>query len=144
MSVPYQIETMLAQMGKGLSGARVYVGASQITYSCKEEGGESKVLPNGLIDAPISVCFKVNGKRGASWKMIVSLEPSDTYTVRLWKPIRQTALAAAKAMEAGKPEKYGEVLDESSDVYCDVLQEVIERMYDRAIKKHNDGFIPMG
>jgi hypothetical protein len=38
----------------------------------------------------------------------------------------------------------GEVLDSSSDIYCDMLQECVERMYDRAIKEKNGGFIPLG
>ena len=30
------------------------------------------------------------------------------------------------------------------DVYCDTLQSVIEQVYDRAIKEHNEGFINLG
>ena len=151
MSLPYQIEAMVSQLGgRGLNGAMAYVGASKPTYSCKFEtgGANSKVTENGLVDAPVSLAFSVNGKRGAGWKIIVSIEASNTYTVRLWKPLNATALARAKEMAAakaeGRPERYGEVLDESSDVYCDVLKEVVERMYDRAIKKDGDGFVPLG
>jgi len=134
MSLPYQIQAMLEQMGSGLSGARVYVGASKLTYSCKYEtgGAASKVMKNGTVDAPVALIFSVNGKRGAGWKMIVSLEPSDTYTVRLWKPCWRTS-----------SDRVGEILDESSDIYCDQLRECIERMYDRAIQKHCGGFIPL-
>ena len=140
MSVPYQIQAIMEQLGNGLRGARAYVGASQLTYSCKQEtgGGESKVLDNGLVDAPVALTFKVNGKKGAGWKIIISIEPSDTYTVRLWKPVRAIAKKVAEGRWNGK---LGEVLDESSDVYCDQLQESVERMYDRAIQKHNGGFI---
>jgi len=146
MSVPYQIQAMREQLGKGLNGALAYVGASQLTYSCKDESGgaESKVLENGAIDAPVALIFKVNGKRGAGWKMIVSLEPSDTYTVRLWQASRIGPKRATSLIEAGKPIPVGEVLDTVTDVYCDQLQDIVEQMYDKAIKEKNDGFIPLG
>jgi hypothetical protein len=142
MSVPYQIQAIMEQLGNGLRGARAFVGASQLTYSCKHEtgSGESKVLDNGLVDAPVALTFNVNGKKSAGWKIIISLEPSDTYTVRLWKPI---PMRAKKVLEGRWDGKLGEVLDESSDVYCDQLQESVERMYDRAIQQHNGGFIPL-
>ena len=142
MSIPYQIQAIMEQLGNGLNGARAYVGASQLTYSCKHEagGGNSKVLENGLVDAPVALTFNVNGKKGAGWKIIISIEPSDTYTVRLWKPV---PMRAKKALEVGWDGKVGEILDESTDVYCDQLQESVERMYDRAIQKHSGGFIPI-
>jgi len=149
MSLPYQIEAMREQLGKGLRGAMAYVGASKPTYTCKHEtgGGNSEVTENGLVSAPVALTFAVNGKRGAGWRIIVSIEASDTYTVRLWKPVNTTAKARMKEMEKaaaeGRPMKLGEVLDESSDVYCDVLQEVVERMYDRAINEKCGGFIPL-
>jgi hypothetical protein len=142
MSIPYQIQAIMEQLGSGLRGARAYVGASQLTYSCKQEsgGGESKVLENGLVDAPVALTFNVNGKKGAGWKIIISIEPSDTYTVRLWKPVRVSAKKVAEGRWDGKN---GEILDESTDIYCDQLQESVERMYDRAIQKHSGGFIPL-
>lgn len=146
MSLPYQIEAMRQQLGTGLRGAMAYVGASQPTYSCKYPtgGATSKVTENGLVDAPVSLCFKVNGKRGAGWRMIVSLEATDTYTVRLWKKNPMGAKTAMKLMAEGKPLKVGEVISERSDVYCDNLQQVVEGMYDDAIKEKNGGFIPLG
>ena len=43
----------------------------------------------------------------------------------------------------GMPVPAGEVLDTRENVYCDQLQEIVEQMYDRAIKNYNGGFIPM-
>jgi hypothetical protein len=144
--LPYQVQAIREQLGKGLRGALVYVGASQLTYSCKYENGgaESKVTDNGSIDAPVSLAFSVNGKRGAGWKIIVSLEPSDTYTVRLWQASRIGPKRAVRLMAECKPIPAGEVLDEASGVYCDQLQGIVEQMYDKAIKEKNDGFIPLG
>jgi hypothetical protein len=144
--LPYQIQAIREQLGNGLNGAMVYVGANQPTYSCKYESGgaESKVLENGLIDAPVSLAFRVNCKRGAGWRIFISLELSDTYTVRLWKPSKISLKKQCQLMAENKLVPVGEVLDSSSDIYCDMLQECVERMYDRAIKEKNGGFIPLG
>jgi len=74
----------------------------------------------------------VNGKEREAWKMVVSLESDDTYTVRLFRK--------------ATPEEWGRkilavVLDTDTDVYCDNLQAVVEGMYDQAIKKYNRGMI---
>lgn len=146
MSLPYQIQAMKEQLGSGLRGALAYVGANQLTYNCKYEtgGSNSKVFENGTVEAPVSLIFKVNGKRGAGWKMIINIEADDTYTVRLWQSARIGAKRAVKLMAEGKLIPAGEVLYEASMVYCDNLQAVVEAMYDKAIKEKNGGFIPLG
>jgi hypothetical protein len=67
--------------------------------------------------------------------MIVNLEPSDTYTVRLWK-----AYGPQKMVKTGL---VGAVMDEIENVYCDDLQAVIKRVYDNAINQHCGGFVRM-
>lgn len=143
--IPQTIQSIQQQLGHGLTGAMVYVGASHPTYLCKHEygGAESKVLENGMIDAPVSLSFKVNGKRGQGWRIFISLEPSDTYTVRLWKSIKTSLKKTCKLLQEKKIIPVGEVLDTATDIYCDQLQECVEGMYDRAIKAHNQGFIPL-
>lgn len=145
MSLPYQIEAMVKQIGQGLNGGFVYVGASKKYFTCKYStgGATSTVLPNGTVDAPVSLVFRVNGKRNAGWRFIVSIEPSDTYTVRLWKPIKIGLKKTCQLMAENKMVPVGEVIDSATDVYCDQLQDCIERMYDKAIKEHNQGFIPL-
>jgi hypothetical protein len=69
----------------------------------------------------------VNGKPGNRWMIKITLDFSDTYIVELI---------------AGRGDKV-ESLDRREDVYCDELQSEVEQMYDRAIKEHNHGFIPL-
>lgn len=146
MSLPYQIEQMSHQIGNGLNGGFAYIGASKKYYTCKYPtgGATSTVLPNGTVDAPVSLVFNVNGKKGAGWKIIVSLEPSDTYTVRLWKPSKISLKKQCQLMSANQMVPVGTVMATSTDVYCDQLQGCIEAMYDKSIREHNNGWIPMG
>ena len=131
--VPYTIQEIIAQLGgMGLYGAPVYMGTKSVSYRCKNGRGDSEATPEGLIDYDTGVQLKVNGKRGRNWTVIVSLEFSDTYTVRLWQS------ATPKKRAEGI---VGEILDTRTDVHCEELQEVVEQMYDEAIKKHNGGFI---
>lgn len=145
MNIPYQIQAMMEQLGTSINGAFAYVGASTKVYSCKYPtgGSNSKVLENGLVEAPVSLTFQVNGKRGAGWRIIVNLEANDTYTVRLWKAARLGAKTVAKLMSQNKPVVMGEVLAEVTDVYCDNLQRIVEQVYDNAIQRHCGGFIPI-
>lgn len=133
MKTPVEIAQMHEQLGgTGLSGAFVYCGANRCTYQ-SQDLRPSQVLPDGTVDLGTGLVFHVNGKRGQNWRFIVSLEPSDTYTVRLWRSA--TAAEQAKGLR-------GVLLEEKDDIYCDTLQECVEGMYDRAIAKHCDGFIP--
>jgi hypothetical protein len=61
--------------------------------------------------------------------MLVTLEPSDTYDVRL---VNLTAPIE------------DQVIEHRQDVYCDDLQHAVERVYDKAIESRNEGFIPIG
>jgi hypothetical protein len=140
--LPYTIRTIIEQMGgSGLRGAMVYVGASTRTYKCPRVEGEcrpdypSRRTENGegLIDYQVGLSFKVNGKRGQGWTMIVAYEADDTYTVWLWKRIRRPRYTG----------QVGEVLAEHRGVYCDQLKSTVEQTYDEAIRQHCGGFIPL-
>ena len=138
--IPETIQSIIAQMGgRGLTGALVYIGTSQLGYKCPDPEGEcrsgyrSKETETGAIDYDVGLAFKVNGKPTQNWTMVVAYEPDDTYSVWLWRRAKPTEAKAGKA---------GVVLDHLSDVYCDMLKMVVERMYDKAIKEHNDSFIP--
>lgn len=140
-AVPYTIRTIIEQMGgRGLRGALVYCGAHQLTYKCPRvemearPGSRSCVTPEGLLDYEVGLTFRVNGKHRQHWTMLVAYEPDDTYSVYLWRK------ATPSEQRAGI---YGVALDRRDDVYNDNLQEVVERVYDSAIKKHNNGFIPL-
>lgn len=133
----WRIEQMIALLGGlGLGGSFAYVGASQIVYKSREDESKpdpSKVTDVGLIDYQIGIQFKINGKR--LWKIIVSLEPSDTYTVRLWQGYSISTVDLLGI--------WGRVLYEFTDVYCDSLQDIVEHVYDTAIEEYLDGFIPL-
>ena len=70
------------------------------------------------------------GKLGRAWTLIIAYEPNDTYTIWLVERHR-----------GRKPDSM--VLACERDVYCDTLQGVIKAVYDRAIREHNQGFIPL-
>jgi hypothetical protein len=142
VQTPYTIATMMNQMGKGIRGAFAYIGASQVTFryplgaprdceyrSCFRSHEEPTI---GGINYDVGLSFAVNGRRGQNWRMLVVYEPDDTYSVWLGRRAKPTEKREGKHFV---------VLDHREDVYCDVLQETVEHMYDKAIKKHNGGWI---
>ena len=139
-TVPDTIRAILDQAGGlGLRGAFTYIGASQFTYRCPEPHGEyrssrpSRLQAEGgpgFVDYDVGLQCRVNGKRGHAWTLIVAYEPDDTYSVWLVEG------------HAGR-QPGSMVLACQRDVYCDTLQGVIEQVYDRAIREHNEGFIPL-
>ena len=104
-----------------MHGAFVYVGAHNFVYNVTKEMKDSK-FEDGFLTFGCGLIFKVNGgNRG--WKMAITLENSDTYTVYLYSTRNNIQ----------------KIIDSTNDVYCDNLQEVVESMYDEAGKKA--GFI---
>jgi hypothetical protein len=138
--VPDTVQAIIAQAGGlGMRGAFIYVGARDITYRCAEPDGEyrssrqSRLVSKrgrGSVDFEVGVKFRVNGRRGRNWKMVIAYEPDDTYTVWLVEG------HFTRQMDSM-------VLACRRDVYCDTLQSVIEATYDEAIREHNQGFIPL-
>lgn len=126
----WRTETIFEQLGGlGLRGALTYTGATQITFKDEDNGTPlPSRIENGYLFAECYVAFRPNAGR-RRWKLIVTLEPSDTYTVRLLRLTQYGTVA--------------EVLDECEDVYCEDLQRITEQMYDDAIKRHLGGFIPI-
>jgi hypothetical protein len=139
-TVPETVQAIIAQAGGlGLSGAFTYIGASQFSYRCAEPVGEyrstrpSRLVSDaglGFVDYEVGLQARVNGKRGRAWTLIIAYEPDDTYTVWLVEAWRGRTASSM-------------VLACHRDVYCDVLQSVIEHTYDDAIREHNQGFIPL-
>lgn len=138
--VPDTVQAIVAQAGgMGLKGALVYVGVRDLTYRCAEPDGEyrssrpSRLVSKrglGCVDFEVGVKFRVNGKPGRNWIMVIAYEPNDTYTVWLVE-------GHAKRQPGSM------VLACHRDVYCDTLKSVIEDTYDEAIRVHNQGFIPL-
>jgi hypothetical protein len=139
-TVPDTVQAIIAQAGGlGMRGALIYVGARDITYRCAEPKGEYRsgrrselVLKRGLgsVSFEVGVKFRVNGKPGRDWTMVIAYEPNDTYTVWLVEGHRHRQMDSM-------------VLACHRDVYCDTLQSVIEQTYDEAIRDRNQGFIPL-
>lgn len=134
---PDTILTIIAQLGGNkLNSALLYVGASQLAFRCPQLEGSYR---SGYVSKTergqpgvhyeVGLRFRVNGRRGQAWTMIVAYEPDDTYTVWLVRLI-------------GNARRF-DVIACHRDVYCDVLKKVVERTYDEAIRTHNDGFIPL-
>jgi len=138
--LPDTIQAIVLQAGGlGLRGAIVYVGAHHLTYRCSEPVGEyrssrpSRLTSEagfGFVEYEVGLQCLVNGKRGHRWTLNIVYEPNDTYTVWL-----------VEAHRGRKPDSM--VLACERDVYCDSLRGVIEAVYDRAIRQHNGGFIPL-
>jgi hypothetical protein len=131
---PYVIATMIDQIGKGLRGGLIYVGAAKLVYNCAPHcrdgsypNATSSINEQGQLLHDCWLMFWVNGKKNETWRMIICYEPNDTYTVRLVK--------------RGTRGRRMDVIEECRDVYCDQLQHFVERMYDDAIKGRNGGWI---
>lgn len=136
MTAPLTINTIATQLGSGINGALCYVGAHGFSYECPpghdivaRPDSSSSITPNGLVDYGVGLAFKVNGPPRAGWKIIVTYEPDDTYSVYMTRPPK-------KIVEFKRQGLRGVVLDQASDVYCDNLKQVVENMYDRALKKY--------
>lgn len=125
MKAPYTIRTIIEQMGgTGINGGFCYIGALKgITFKhpdrytdceCRSSFTSEYDKENNTINFDVGIMFPVNGKRGQGWKMVISYEPDDTYSVFLWSA------------------KVG-LIDHRSNVYCDELQHTVESMYDRAM-----------
>jgi hypothetical protein len=139
--IPYAIRTIVQQVGGcGVHGALAYVGADHLCFKCPPSETEyrpsqrSEVMPNGLLSYEVGLAFRVNGKRRQHWTMLIAYEPDDTYTVYLWRRPSRTQLIHGIA---------GLILDQCDQVYCDTLRSTVEQMYDRAIRKYCNGFIPL-
>ena len=140
-SLPETVQTIIAQAGGlGLHGAFTYIGASAFSHRCAEMVGEyrssrpSRLKSEGgesFIDYEVGLECRVNGKPGRRWTLVIAYEPDDTYTVWLIEGRRRRQLSSSIVLACDR------------DVYCDTLQSVIEAVYDRAIREHNSGFIPL-
>jgi len=121
---------MISLLGTGLTGALVYVGSRGTTYEHpqRDRDGECRpsresVFEGGVLLGDVWLGIDCNGKRGHSWTIYVSYEPCDEFSVRL---------VSRRGVEAV-------LLAEHRGVYCDSLKEVVEDVYDSAIRQHCGG-----
>jgi hypothetical protein len=137
MALPWRIQTMMDQMGgRGISGAFAYIGASGIGFS-DTDGGKPITSRfdggTGTITFEIGLIFKVNMRRGQTWKMVVALDGDDTYAVYL--------MHCYGTRTAAKLGRLAELVDSCKGVYCDMLKQIVEGMYDK--KMHQFGGFPI-
>ncbi len=134
--VNWRIQQMIQQMGgMGLNGAFTYTGARRITYKAREDDGKPGDSvwddKSGTLSYDYGIMFTPNLNINA--RMIVTVEYSDTYTIRLLK-VHQLRTAVKTGQQA-------QVLAVCTDVYDDMLQDCVERMYDEWVREHQDNWI---
>lgn len=100
-------ETITHLGGRGLTGALTYTGTREVTCSARR------------------LRLYVNGKRGHTWYITITVSAADLYDIELWS-VRGDRR---------------ELLGETSDLYFDDLQAAVEALYDNAINEHNGGVI---
>jgi hypothetical protein len=134
-TLPVTIEAILNGLGRNLSGARIYVGASALGWRHPEDGRDYEcrgtfpsVFDAGNVLSTVCVFFLCNGKPGEGWKFFIAYEPDDTFSVWLVRTAGDNI----------------SVISEHRDVYIDALKHVVETAYDDAIKEFNGGFISLG
>jgi len=143
MNVPYTIKTIFEQMKisfmrVGGSALGFYMQNPKYTakelkkYSCYPEK-DSTISADGRVLMDVGLYFRVNTTRKIY--MFVAYETDDTYTVYMWRPY------TVKEVIKNNNHDQGKVLAERRGVYCDNLGEVIERLYDKYIEEHQNGFI---
>ena len=135
--LPHTISVLFDQLGRyTLSGALVCVGSERgkAVYFHPEGRDDEEVRgTEGMFEADgpaftVGVVFPVNGARKQGWMMAVNYSPADTYTVWLWRRV---------------PGEVPEMLQRIPGVYGDSLCETVISVYDDAIHRYNDGFIPL-
>jgi len=139
--LPYTIKTIFDQIGISMmrvGGHKAGYNLTNAKYSPEElqecscyPEEYSSVRKDGQVLQGVGVYFRVNTKRKIY--LYVSYEPDDTYTLRLWK--------AHTPLEYVKYQTIGKVLDEQTEIFCDILGDVIERMYEKYIREYQNGFI---
>ena len=134
-------KVIIGQLGRGISGTLCYIGAdprSIVGHDCYdkpdtgEDKGDSRIDDETGLVAGGGNCwvrFQVNGKRGERWLMTIALEWRDVYTVWLQGVGRSGKVLWTERME---------------DVYCDMLKEIVENLYDRALRQRNGGWVNLG
>lgn len=113
--------------GGKLNGAITYCGGREVRYGpFNSQYPQVEPDEHGRFDFSNCLRFRPNTSRRTL--IIIAIQPLDTYTVWLWRE---------------KADRTGEILERQDEVYCDDLQQVVERMYDAYIKTHQKGFIDL-
>lgn len=87
----------------------------EVANTIREQLGRMALAMIGardLVGTSDSLAFRIGRNAKAINKLVIRLDPSDTYTVQAWR------LRGTNAI----------LVEEMSDVYCDMLHDVIERL----------------
>ncbi len=117
MALTPTIQQIYEQLGgRSMNGALTYTGTRKMLYRDEHDGRAE----NSSVDEATGVInYTTEGVR-------------ITYAVYLWRSARPTK---------SQPQRQGIILDKLEGVYDDMVQNIVETMYDDAIKKYNRGFI---
>ena len=136
-TLPWRIQAMINQMGgRGFNGALLYTGASQLTF--KDDDPDRTPTASrfdketGAIHFDVGLMFKVNMRHGQTWKVVVALDPGDTYSVYL--------LHVAGIKTFTLTCKLSDLADSYTGVYAEMLQDIVQTIYDKEL---GSGGIPI-
>ena len=135
---PYSIQNIMEQLRHGMVGALDYVGGHELFFNHPPNGRDhqcrssfhSHIAENGRLKYEVGLTFRVKGKAGENWRMTIAYEPDDTYTVWLMRDI------------VGRPLSMSQVLATEDEVNSDDLQDVVESIYDDAVRKFERNVVP--
>ena len=129
--LPWRIQAIIDQMGgRGMNGALLYTGATGLTFkdATPERTPTASYFDKetGAIHFDVGLMFKVNMRHGQTWKVVVALDPGDTYSVYL--------LHVAGIKTFTLTCKLSDLADSYTGVYADMLQDIVETVYDNQLQ----------
>jgi hypothetical protein len=140
---PYSIQNIMEQLRHGMVGTLAYVGGHELFFNHPSTGRDrecrssfrSHCDENGTLKYEVGLGFRVKGKPGEDWQMVIAYEPDDTYTVWLLRDCAPSRRAGAGTM--------CEVVLCLDDVSDENLQQAVESIYDEAFKIREQEFAPL-
>lgn len=128
-------------MGKGLDTVNLIAGFLRrnrtglpvIQDDVRSDWYKSEVTEGGAIRYNFGVAFALTGK-ASNTKILIALEPDDTYTVYVWRLRRRGDTRPI----------IGEVLERHDGMYWDMMDELLQALYDEYVygEKRSSRWMP--
>ncbi len=123
-------------------GTLAYVGGHELFFNHPASGRDrecrssfrSHCDENGTLKYEVGLSFRVKGKPGEDWQMVIAYEPDDTYTIWLLRNCIPSRHAGSRTMF--------EVILCLDNVSDENLQHAVESTYDDAFKIREQEFAP--